>query len=137
MNAVGKNWLLLSVLLLVGCAPGTEVVKKIWGSSTQTLERARMNAASQSFAIPYDEGFKEILQIAATQKWEIFLKDKQEGVIVVMDIPGAVDTTEVGIFVDADGADKIKVDITSLSSNAKLVAADILFPELAKVIKSP
>ena len=43
---------------------------------------------------------------------------------------GQVDTTEVGIFFTPQGAESVSVDISSLSSSAKMRVADFLFAEL-------
>ena len=119
-------------LLLGGCAQTVETVKVVWGSSTRALEEARAEAVREEFPLAYDACFREVLQIAGTEKWEIFIKDKKQGTIVVIGIPGNVNTTEVGIFLDKAGASRTKVEISSLSSSAKLKAADILFEELRK-----
>ncbi len=131
-----NSFFLMSILwiglFLGGCAQTVETVKVVWGSSTRSLEEARADAVREDFPMAYDACFREVLQIAGTEKWEIFIKDKKQGTIVVLGIPGNVDTTEVGIFLDKAGASRTKVEISSLSSSAKLKAADILFEELRK-----
>ncbi len=61
--------------------------------------------------------------------FRIFFHDRNKEHIVVIGVPGSVDSTEVGIFFDkVEGGTKI--DITSLSSNAKRSVARDLFKEL-------
>ena len=115
-----------------GCAQTAETVKVVWGSSTRALKEARAEAVREEFPLAYDACFREILQIAGTEKWEIFIKDKNQGTIVIMGIPGNVNTTEVGIFLDKEGVSQTKVEVSSLSSSAKLKVSEILFEELRK-----
>ena len=62
---------------------------------------------------------------------ELFIKDTDQRFLVVMGIPGCVNTTEVGIFVTSleQGAG---IEISSLSTIAKIKAAEIVFEELQK-----
>ena len=121
----------IGFLILSGCSP-VETAKVIWGSSTRALEEARADALREEFPLNYDDCFREVLQIAELQKWEIFIKEKRRGLIVVMGVKGAVNTTEVGIFFDRIGATRTKVEISSLSSSAKHIVSDIIFEELRK-----
>src|ERR1044071_9375806 len=95
-----RSLLMLSagILVLSGCAPALESAKVVWGSSTRALEKARSEAVREDFPLAYDDCFREVLKIAGVEKWEAFIKDKKKGVIVVIGIPGAVNTTEVGVF---------------------------------------
>ncbi len=104
----------------------------MWGSSTRVLERARAEAISKTYSRPSDEVFLEIAKIAQLQAWEIFIKDKKQGLIDVMGVPGGVNTTEVGIFVSALKENETKVEVASLSTNTKRIAAETLFAELDK-----
>lgn len=62
---------------------------------------------------------------------ELFIKDADQRFVIVMGIPGCVNTTEVGIFVTSleQGA---AIEISSLSTIAKIKAAEIVFEELQK-----
>jgi len=61
----------------------------------------------------------------------VFINDRAKRHIVVMGIDGNVDTTEAGIFFSQPTLTTIKLEISSLSSNAKRKVADIVFNELA------
>lgn len=122
----------LTILGLNGCARIMEPFKTMWGSSTRVLERARAEAISKTYSRPSDEVFREIAKIAQLQAWEIFIKDKKQGLIDVMGVPGGVNTTEVGIFVSALKENETKVEVASLSTNTKRIAAETLFAELDK-----
>ena len=50
--------------------------------------------------------------------------------IVVMGIEGNVDTTEVGIFFTQPNLTTVKLEVSSLSSNAKRRVAQVIFDEL-------
>ena len=63
---------------------------------------------------------------------ELFLQDKARRHIVVMGVPTSIDTTEVGIFFEPAGDGLTRVEISSLSTNAKTRAAELIFPELEK-----
>lgn len=68
------------------------------------------------------------------KNFSLFIKDPIKRHIVLMGVPGVVDTTEVGIFfTPQEGGTRIEV--SSLSTAAKLAAADILFAELGKTFK--
>jgi hypothetical protein len=54
-----------------------------------------------------------------------------------MNIPGVVDTTEVGVFLTRlpKGQEGVRVELTSRSSPAKKTVAKLLFPELSEKFK--
>jgi hypothetical protein len=63
---------------------------------------------------------------------DLFLQDKAKRHIIVMGVPTSIDTTEVGVFFEPTGAGETRVEISSLSTNAKTRAAEIIFAELEK-----
>lgn len=76
--------------------------------------------------VPDDEKIQKVKE----KPLDIFLEDKEGGRIVVMDVPGSINTTEVGIFFvpeNISGRDGVQIDISSLSSQAKHRVADIVF----------
>lgn len=121
------------VFLWSGCARVQETAKVIWGSSTRALDEARSESISKVFECNYDDCFREVLKIAELEEFEIFIKDKFNKHIVFMGIKGSVDTTEVGVFFSEIDGQAVKIEITSLSTNAKKNVAEILFPQLAQV----
>ena len=53
---------------LLGCAQSQEVVKKIWGSSTEALEEARANAVAQNYVCTFDDCFDAVLGLARSKE---------------------------------------------------------------------
>ena len=131
---------LLSLLFwgapLLGCAHLVESSKTVWGSSTRALEQARTEALKRSYRADFGECFDSVLAIVKESGYTIFIQDRVQRHIVVIGIPGNVDTTEVGIFFDPQMDGKVKIDISSLSSTAKAKVAEAIFPELDKKFKS-
>jgi signal recognition particle GTPase len=123
---------LILAIAVSGCARVTEFTKAVWGSSTEALEEARNDALSRTFRCSVDECFNEVVVISAEQEYEIFIQDRKEQRIVVMGIKGSVDTTEAGLFFSQVEEDGTKVEITSLSTNAKRTVANAVFPALAE-----
>ena len=119
-------------LSLTGCSHVKEFTKKLWGSSTRALEDARIDAIRKSFACRYEDCFDEVLKIVKEENLYVFIKDKMREHIVLLEVPGSVDTTEVGIFF-TDYDDQTRVDISSLSEQARITVAGIVFPKLSKV----
>lgn len=134
-------WFLL-LITLSGC----EVARTIIGTSTRKLEYALPEAISRTFVCEYEDCYSAILALdrnnvereAKTDKYfDVFMKDRIKGQIVVMGVPGQVDTTEVGIFLTAEGPGAVRVDVTSLATQAKEKVADAVFTELATVFVTP
>jgi hypothetical protein len=103
-----------------------EVGKTIWGSSTRALEQARDNAISKT----YDKSYWDCVRSSITyakKHWVIFKKDEIKGYMVVMGVKGCVNTTEIGVFFDELGDNQTRIEITSLSTNAKRKVAKWLF----------
>lgn len=63
--------------------------------------------------------------------FNIFQHDRIKGVIVVMGVPGNVDTTEVGLFLTVLSSNSVKIEVTSKSTSAKKKVAEVVFKELA------
>lgn len=164
MPAVMRSTILIFLLLsLAGCSTIQEPFKVVWGSSTRALEKARDNAVRRSFFCAVDQCFDAVLLIAqkqsqqapalpkaeeqttlkpdkeqtlAAQKaFDIFLQDRKRRVIVILGVPESNPMTEVGIFLTAAGQDKTTLEITSLSTSAKVRAADMLFAQLAEMFQ--
>ncbi len=124
---------ILAFVLISGCTSIQETAKTIWGSSTKALEIAREQAIAQNYQCSYDQCYKEVLKIAELEEFDIFIKDKMKKHIVLMGIKGSVDTTEVGIFFTELNQEEVKIEVTSLSTNAKEKVADLFFPQLNQV----
>ena len=172
--------MLISNLILSGCAIISEPFKVLWGSSTRALENARDEAMTKTYHCDFDTCYDAVLEIvrgasfqsvakpekseesnesnqssrtpsslstaqagsqntlntvSLNSQYTIFINDRLKKHIVVMGIPGNVDTTEVGIFFAATASSGIsKIDISSLSSTAKEKVAHVIFDGLDKKI---
>jgi hypothetical protein len=116
-----------------GCAGLLDAPKNVVGISVRDMEDRRSGSIYQSYECSVMECFDAVVDIAVLNKYNVFLKDEAKGVIVLMDIPGAVDTTEVGVFFTALETSKgVKVEVSSRSAPAKRTAAVLLFAELAQ-----
>ena len=118
--------------LICGCGHAAEFTKQIWGSSTKALEEARSDASVKSFNCDYEECFDAVLGIAKKNKLTIFINEKKRSRLVLMGIPGSVDTTEVGVFFLTFSARETKIEVTSLSLQAKEKAAEMIFKYLGE-----
>lgn len=103
-----------------------EVGKTLWGSSTRALEQARDNAMTKTYDKPYWDCVRSSITYAK-KHWVIFKKDEIKGYMVVMGVKGCVNTTEIGVFFDELSDHKTRIEITSLSTNAKRKVAKWLF----------
>ncbi len=119
----------LMLLGFCGCtmAELKDVPKTIWGSSTRVLEQARANAITKTYDRGYWDCFKAAEKVVKRQGYVLFQKDEVRGFMVVMGIPGAVDTTEVGVFFVDLNDHQTRMELSSLSTNAKRLLAKDLF----------
>jgi hypothetical protein len=104
-----------------------EFVKTIWGSSTRALEQARDNAITKTYDKSYWDCVRSAIDVVNKRKWVIFKKDEIKGYMVVMGVKGSVNTTEIGIFFDELSDTQTRVEISSLSTNAKRKVSKALF----------
>ncbi len=109
-----------------------EIAKSFWGSSTRVLEEARPQALSKNYPCPVNECFDTILDIAHEHSLKVFIADRKQNHLVIMSVPKSENTTEVGIFLTPGTASETKIEIASLSTDAKLNASEVLFPLLDK-----
>lgn len=144
----------LFLSFLVGCARLHEGAKAVWGSSTKALEDSRADATVKNYDCSADACFDTLVGIIrrgdqkeagtkekvvkqgvvlASPGYEIFLNDRKKRQLIVMGVPGSVDTTEVGIFVSPGATRGSKVEIVSLSPGAQETVSAALLNELGKV----
>lgn len=112
---------------ICGCAHVKEFSKTIWGSSTRVLEEARENALIKTYDKGYWDCFKAALSVVKKKKYVVFQKDEVRGYMVIMGIPGSVNTTEVGVFFVELNDHQTRIELSSLSTNAKRLLAKGLF----------
>jgi|GEM_PF-513414 len=123
--------ILVAIIMVLGCYGCTteeikDVPKTIWGSTTRVLEQARSNAITKTYDRNYWDCFKAA-QAVARKKYVIFQKDEVRGIMVIMGIPGSVDTTEVGVFFVELSDQQTRIELASLSTNAKRLLSKGLF----------
>jgi len=104
-----------------------EISKTLWGSSTRALEQARDNAITKTYDKSYWDCVRSAIDLAAKEHWVIFKKDEIKGYMVVMGVKGSVNTTEIGVFFDELSDTQTRIQISSLSTNAKRKVAKELF----------
>lgn len=95
-----------------------------WIEKSQQAQPSENDSADQKkklVPLPVTEGF-----------FDVFIKDKTKRMIVVMGIVGNVDTTEIGIFFTRYRQDAMRVEISSLSTTAKVKVAKAVFEALDK-----
>ena len=134
-----------------------EAAKFIWGSSTRSLEIARVDAINKTYKCSFNDCYDSVLILARfepvyTKKYneegeeiddegnvkapdpegffDVFIDNRAKKHIVVMGIKGNVETTEVGIFFSQPNLTTVKLEVSSLSSNAKRKVAEAIFDEL-------
>ena len=132
--------MLLLLPLLASCVTLTETAKSIWGSSVKALEAARVDAPSRIFDCDRDACMDAVKGLTLEEleqdpplfkKFSLFSENRKTGVLVLMDVPGMINTTEVGVFFDPlPEKGGVKVDVASRSTHAEQNASDILFAEL-------
>lgn len=104
-----------------------EVGKTIWGSSTRALEQSRDRAITKTYDKPYWECVRNAINVVYKKHWVMFKKDEVKGYMVIMGVKGNVNTTEIGIFFDELSDTQTRIEVTSLSTNAKRKVAKALF----------
>ncbi len=124
-------WLLmLSLFVCSGCAQTVEVAKTVWGSSTRALEEARASAISKTYDQGYWKCMQALLAAIDRHKYVVFQKDEIKGYVVVMGIHGSVNTTEVGIFIVEINDNQARIEVSSLSTNAKRIVSKAIFKDI-------
>ncbi|MBF0483674.1 MAG: hypothetical protein HQL25_03100 [Candidatus Omnitrophica bacterium] len=155
-----KKILLIGLCVFAaGCSFVQESGRKVWGTSTEHLSPAHLKALSKVYTCNYDDCYDTVLtltQVAQELKldvksnnpllkdksdpnkkvygpYSVFIDDRLRGIIVFMDVPGQVDTTEVGVFFTKFArTNEIKIQVTSLSTRARDKAAQMIFSLLDK-----
>lgn len=165
MKKIKAGFYLCLVFYFCGCSIVSESAKQIWGSSTKALENARKESLSARFSCSWEACFSAVLEYAqkdarqlarqdvgfdasdqmsghndqqtvTVKNLDVFIKDRSRRIIVVMGVPGSVDTTEVGVFfTPLKTTSGTLVEVSSLSTSAKTRVSGILFEHLGKEFK--
>ncbi len=116
--------------LFSGCALIKEFPKKIWGSSTVALEKARKDGVSYILDLDYKASFNRVLDVLKDMECCVYVKDKRKYLIVAMNFQGESDTTELGIFFIEKTPYSTEIQLSSLSSSLLNYAAKEIFSRL-------
>lgn len=81
----------------VGCAQLTETTKKIWGSSTAALERARAEGLRKTYTCTFAECYEAVLGLGRTEEErETRAKQEEEAKLAAEDAGGTGPGQELG-----------------------------------------
>jgi len=106
------------------------------GTSTKNLEAGKADSIYQVYPCEIMACFDAVEKVAQKNEYHVFMKDAVRGLIVLMSIPGYVDTTEVGVFLtELPQEQGVKVELSSRSSPAKKAVAKALFSDLNDYFK--
>jgi len=155
MKPMKKSYLFILLLFFMcGCACVQEPFKVVWGSSTKALYDNRDTATVKMYECFANDCFDKIVdiiknheakitkktqigdeevEVEEVSQYNLFIKDRKNYVIVVMNVPGSIDTTEVGIFITPLKLKESKVEIISLSTAAQKTVANMIFEQLDKI----
>jgi hypothetical protein len=122
------------VVFLAGCSTLTEIPRSVAGASTRNLESARADSIYQFYTADAAACFNAVLEVAQKNEYFVFTKDEARGIIVLMDIKGYVDTTEVGVFITDGLKDGTRVELSSRSTPAKRAVAKVFFADLKEFL---
>jgi hypothetical protein len=130
-----KPILLFVVFIFSGCATIVEAPKSVIGISTMDVEKVRASAATGIFQGDFTGIYDAVLAVAKENNYYVFSQDEVRGVIVLMNIPSYVDTTEVGIFISPVKSNEFKVEVSSRSSPAREDVAKVILGKLEETFK--
>lgn len=137
MNMVMKLRILVIICVLAivfaGCASLREVGKKLWGSSTEALEKRKGTGQTETFRCSFSDCFDASLSVLEEMGAAVFKKDRKAGLIVAINFEGAIYTTEVGIFFQALNSKTLKIEIISLNDHLQESAAADIFSKLKSI----
>jgi hypothetical protein len=124
-------FILLSIVVFAGCSTFKDISKNTMGVSMRDLEAGKADSIYQVYSCDMGACFDAVADIARKNQYYVFMKDEIRGFIVLMNIPGCVDTTEVGVFfTELPNRQGVKLELSSRSSPAKRTVAKVLFSAL-------
>lgn len=128
-----SRWVLCIVcVFLAGCAAVVDAPGSLLGVSTRDLELRRSQAVYKTLSCSPEDAFDAVEAVAAANKYLVFRKDRTALYLILMHIPRAVDTTEVGVFlVPLEEGQSTRLEVASRSSFARREVAQVLFFSLS------
>ena len=116
--------------ILTGCASIKSVSQNIWGSSITHLETARVDSLYKTIPCEYQECYDAIKVMLDEGSYTVFQERPAKGLLVIMGVQEALNTTEVGIFLTPLSSEETEIEVASLSTPAKKTFAEVLFTYL-------
>jgi hypothetical protein len=116
----------LGLLATTGC-------QAILGTSMKHVEKARSQAVRQTFPAPLVICRQAALDAAQAESMLLFVNDLPNQRLMLLHVPGSIDTTEVGVFFTPAAPAQTTVEIASHSLEARDTVARLLFPALEKL----
>lgn len=142
--------LIISCFILSGCLGHIiEGTKSIAGVSTKSLEEARSRGVSQVFEADRAVCFDAALSVLKEMGGYIYMQNKKRNIIVAMDLEknkisntqettdieyDYIDTTQLGVFFSDAGANKTKIELSSLSTSLLERTSERFFSLLVKKV---
>ena len=115
----------VALVLLNGCA----ILTDPGGRSVKPVLNARKSARTHVVSGNLEDVHRKAIAIADAAGWEVFRAFPEKHMVVYDRIPGAVDSTQVGVFC-SETAEGILVEVASPSIFSRELAAKILFQRL-------
>lgn len=127
----------LLATVFFGCAAVKEMGKGFVGVSTEVLESKRKDSLKKSFALDYNNCYKEVKEllkgkeiqagngIQAENEPYIYAEDLNKKMIALY--LSQIDTAPVGIFFTEEAKNKTLIEVSSPSSYAKELIAKKIF----------
>jgi len=127
-----RNLAAAALLVFSGCSLVVEPHRFVQGKPLRPLEKARKDALKVLVPMGMDEAVDWLISAAAEQSLKVSTVSRNRRVVVVTGVPGSIDTTAVGIFVQpADENGRTMLEIASRSEFARRVVLDLVTKSLA------
>jgi hypothetical protein len=111
----------LVAVAVAGCRSASEPWHILVGDSTRGVEKARRVTHTEVIESPLspDACFEHVLTLAEARGLKILRRVAEQRVAILIGIPGSIDTTEVGVFVDPRADGQSRIEISSFSVHAR------------------
>lgn len=127
-----RNLAAAALLVFSGCSLVVEPYRFVQGTPLRPLEKARKNALRMVVPMGMDEAIDWLISAAEEQSLKVSTVSRNKRVVVVTGVPGSIDTTTVGIFVQrSDENEGTVLEIASWSEFARRAVWDLVTKSLA------
>jgi hypothetical protein len=124
--------LLLTVLLISGCASFPEDIAGVFATEVSDLEKVRSSGKTETFPLSFDTAFDKVIDILKKNNLTIYQTNRGRKYIIVMGFQKQIDTTRVGVFFDPVSDNETRITLSSLSSMTLPKAEAVIFGGLRK-----